>query len=434
MDVPIFTADARFEPWWWEAAPRPAGEAAMLPSRADVAIVGGGFTGVSAALELARAGRAVVLLEAGDLGRGASSRNGGMIGSGMRIGFGKIGKRYGEAMAEAVIKEGLAALDFTGDLIEREGIRCHFKLCGRFRGAWRPQDYEAMGPQSDLLRGRFGIEVDMVSPGEVRNEVATDAYHGGCIFHGHGGLHPGLLHLGLLDLATAAGAIAVGNRPVSGVSRDGDGFRVRAGGESLFARDVIVATHGYTGRATPAFRRRLVPVPNYVIATEDLGAARIESLFPSGRMIVESRARHCYYRPAPDGRRVVFGGRAAVSAIDTRTSARRLYDLLIGIFPQLEGVKISHSWDGLLGMSRDGLPHIGKRDGLHYALGYGGEGVAMAPYLGWKAARKVLGKADGKSPFDGTPFPAVPFYNGWPWFLPLIEPYYRYLDRRQGSA
>ena len=434
MDHSIFSVDARFEPWWWEAAPRPACGTETVPERADVAIVGGGFTGLSAALELARAGRQVVVLEAGDLGQGASSRNGGMIGSGLRAGFGKIRQRRGEAMADAVIKEGLAARDFTVDLIRREQIQCHLVRRGRLRAAWRPEDYEAMGRQVDLLQRRFGLAVDMISRSEARNEVATDAYHGGAVYHEDGGLHPGLLHQGLLVRAIAAGAIVIGNRPVARLRCDGNSVHLRVDGRTLAAREAIVATNGYTGPATPHFRRRLVPVPSYIIATEDLGATRIGDLIPNGRMIVESRTRHCYYRAAPDGRRLLFGGRAAVSVIDTKHSAQQLYTLMTGLFPSLQGVKISHSWHGLLGMSRDHLPHTGLRHGVHYALGYGGEGVAMAPYLGWKAARRVLGKADGRSPFDDTPFPAVPLYNGRPWFLPLMERYYRLLDRRQGSA
>ena len=433
MNESIFTADARFEPWWWEAAPRPVGDAFALPKDADVAVVGGGFTGLSAALELARAGRKVVVLEAGNLGQGASSRNGGMIGSGHRVGFDLLCKRYGEATAEAIIKEGLASLDFTVDLIRREQIQCHFLRSGRFRGAWQPEHYEAFGREIDFLRSRFGVEADMVSRADAWKEAATDAYHGGCIYHAHGGLHPGLLHQGLLDRSIASGAIVVGNQAVSGISRDGDRFHLRVNGKSVAAREVIVATNGYTGPATPHFRRRLVPVPSYIIATEDLGATRIRDLIPNGRMIVESRARHCYYRTAPDGQRILFGGRAAVSVIDTKNSAHRLYQLMTGLFPSLKGVKISHSWSGFVAMSRDHLPHVGLRDGVHYALGYSGSGVAMAPYLGWKAARKVLGKADGGSPFDGTPFPAVPFYNGKPWFLPFVERYYRLQDRREGS-
>ena len=220
---------------------------------------------------------------------------------------------------------------------------------------------------------------------------------------------------------------------MTGIRKDGATFTVATHGATVAARDVVVATNGYTGPVTPAFRRRLIPVPSFIIATEDLGEVRVKALIPSGRMIVESRTRHCYYRPSPDGRRILFGGRAALTPTPPRKSGAILYKMMTGLFPDLDGVKISHSWTGFVAFSRDHLPHVGLRDGIHYALGYSGSGVAMAPYLGHKAAHKVLGNAEGRSPFDDTPFRAFPVYDGRPWFLPLVELWYRHKDRREGS-
>ena len=434
MAQSILAADIRFEPWWWQAAPRPVGGEAALPSHVDVAIVGAGFTGLSAALVLARAGRSVLVLDAGAVGSGASSRNGGMIGSGHRVGFTTLETRYGRAMAEAIVREGLASLDFTISLIEREQIACGFQHCGRFRGAWRPADYEAFGREADFVSKTFGVEVDMVPRTEQHQEIASDAYHGGCIYPAHGGLHPGLLHQGLLERATSAGATVVGMQPVSAVARERDGVRVHTAAGQIAARDVIVATNGYTGAESGWFRRRLIPVPSYIIATEPLGRERVQALFPTGRMIVESRSRHCYYRPSPDGERILFGGRASVAPIPPAKAARRLHRLMVKLFPSLADVQVTHTWTGNVAFSRDHLPHVGCHEGIHYALGYSGSGVAMAPYLGHKAAHILLGDAEGRSPFAETPFRAFPLYDGRPWFLPLVEARTRFADWREGGS
>lgn len=434
MPQPILTDDASFEPWWWQAAPRPAGAGEALPGWCDVAIVGAGFTGLSAALVLARAGRKVLVLDAGPVGAGASSRNGGMIGSGHRVGFAALEARYGRALAEAIVREGLASLDFTVELIEREQIACAFRRSGRFRGAWRPADYEAFGREVDFMAKSFGVEAAMVPRAEQHKEIASEAYHGGCVFLSHGGLHPGLLHQGLLDRAVSAGATVLGNKPVAAIAGARDGLRLDVAGTPLVARDVIVATNGYSGGATAWHGRRLIPVPSYIIATEPLGRERVQSLIPGGRMIVESRSRHCYYRPSPDGERILFGGRASVAPIHPAEAARRLHRLLVGLFPGLEGVRVSHAWTGNVAFSRDHLPHLGLHRGVHYALGYSGSGVAMAPYLGHKAAHLLLGRAEGRSPFAETPFRAFPLYSGRPWFLPLVEGKLRYADWREARG
>lgn len=426
-------------PWWWEAAPPVDRSETEIPARTDVAVIGGGFTGMSAAIQLARAGRSVAVLDTGDPGSGASKRNGGMIGSGHRIGLAMLEKRYGRERGIAVLKEGLNALAYTTQLIEDEGIDCGFTRCGRFRGAWTTGAYDAMARDIETLTGLIGLEAVMVPKAEVRNEVATDKYQGGCIYLQHGGLHPGLFHQGLMDRAETAGTRVLGRTPVTHLERDGKGFRLGTPRGEIIAGKVIVATNGYSGPLLPHFRRRIVPVPSYVIATEELGENRVKALFPSGRMIVESRARHCYYRPSPDGKRVLFGARPAAHHIAPEKSGEINRRILVDLFPELKDVAITHSWLGNTGMSYDDIPHLGRLErgpleGLHFALGYSGSGVAMAPYLGYRIAHKILGDAEGETAFDGLPHPAVPFYWGWPWFLPFVSAWYRIKDLREGSV
>jgi glycine/D-amino acid oxidase-like deaminating enzyme len=424
---------ASFDPWWWEAMPAIEGDQGPLPPRCDVAIVGGGYTGLSAALTLARAGRSVIVFEAERLGHGASTRNGGMIGSGHRLGFAALAAQLGRPRAIAIFNEGLASLDFTTALIEREGIDCQLARCGRFRAAWRVRDFDAMAREIEELRREIGIDADVVPKSEQHREVRTDCYHGGVVYHRHGALNPGLFHAGLLGRARTAGARIADHCPVTAITPDSGGFALATARGRMDARNVIVATNGYTGPESPGLRRRLVPLSSYIIATEPMAAAEITKLIPGGRMIVETRSRHCYYRASPDGRRILFGGRAALSAIGPEPAAARLRKLVVQVFPALAETRITHSWSGRIAFPRDQMPHIGVASGIHYALGYSGSGVAMAPHLGHKVALKVLGAAGAQTAFDTVPLPVIPFHRGRPWFLPLLDVSYRVRDWMEGS-
>lgn len=422
-------------PYWWEAAPPEESDpAAALPRRADAVVVGAGYTGLSAALALARAGRSVLVLDAKRPGEGASTRSGGMIGSGHRVGLGELTRRYGEATALEVARAGIEALAFTKELIAREGIGCHLRETGRFRGAWTRAHFEAMAREVEDQRRRLGLEANLVRPQDVTREVATDRYQGGVVYRRHGGLHPALFWAGLLARARAAGANVLGGTPVLGAERDGGDLRVATARGTVAASDMVFATNGYTPRAAGGLRRRLIPVPSFLIATEELGEERVQHLIPRGRMIVETRAAHCYYRPSPDGKRLILGGRAALHPIPPAAAARRLKQLLAGLFPELERVALSHAWTGNIALTRAGHPAIGGRDRVWWALGCCGSGVAMMPYLGWKVAQKVLGRPEGRTAFDALPFRPYPLYDGRPWFLPLGSWWWRLKDWREGSG
>ena len=421
------------EPYWWDAAPRERPVEVALPVHCDVAIIGAGYTGLSAALTLARAGRSVVVLDAGAPGQGASSRSGGMIGHGHRLSYLRLIERFGAEKAKALVREGMASLDFLKALITGEKIDAALQVCGRMRGASTAADYATMAREGDALRRDLGMPIEVLSKADVRRDVAADGYHGGLLFQTHGAVHPALFHQGLLQRARAAGALLAGYTPVTSVRRDSEGFAVDTARGSLRTADVVAATNADTGRITPGLARRLVPLPSFLIATEPLGESRVRSLIPNGRMIVETSAKHRFLRPSPDGKRLVLGGRAALHPIPLEQAADWLTKELRTFFPSLADVQISHVWTGNVAMTRSDLPGIGRRNGVWYALGCNGSGVALMPYLGHKLALKILGKPEGRTAYDDMPFPAIPFYSGNAWFRPLMTWWFRARDRLLAS-
>ena len=426
-------AEASHDPYWWEAAPREPASGTNLPAKVDVAIIGAGYAGLSAALTLAQAGRSVVVLEAAAPGYGASSRSGGMIGHGHRLSYAKLIERHGAVKAKALVREGMNALDFAVRLIENNRLDAGLQKVGRMRCAWTMADYDTMGREADALQRDLGLPVELLSRSDVRRELAADCYKGGLLFHSHGGVHPALFQQSLLALARQAGAVVAGFTPVTSLQRGASGFTVNTPRGNILAREVIATTNGYTGTVTPSLARRLVPIPSFLIATGAIGRERVQSLIPNMRMIVETREKHLYYRPSPDGSRIVLGGRAALHPIPLEDAAARLRKELVAIFPALADVAVSHVWTGNVAMTRSDLPGIGQRDGIYYALGCNGSGVALMPYLGHKAALKLLGKLEGATAFDDIAFSAVPFYSGKPWFRPLLTWAFRARDAWRGN-
>lgn len=416
------------EPYWWEHARPVAVETAELPARVDVAVIGSGYTGLSAALTLARAGRSVTVLEAGIPGVGASSRNGGMLGHALKPSLDKLTQRYGERLAKELLTEAREAYDFLGRFVADESIECDYAETGAFTGIVKPAQYEALARETEQLSRTIGYEAHMVPKSEVRDEIGTDIYCGGRVTHHRAGLHPARYHAGLIDRVRRAGATVAGNSPVTMVQRNGGGFTVTTPRASLQARNVVVATNGYTGSVTPSLRRRIVPVTSYMIATAPLSPNLMATLMPKRRMLTDSNRLLCYFRPSPDNTRVLFGGRPAYTDIGPQLAAERLSRYMTRIFPELRDVELTHSWFGYIGYTFDRLPHVGERDGMHYAMGYCGSGVVMSTWLGRKAALRLLGQPEGKSAFAEIRHPTSPVYYGKPWFLPFVQAWYQGAD------
>jgi glycine/D-amino acid oxidase-like deaminating enzyme len=428
MPEPLAT-DCKMQPSWWDDVHRPTLPDAALPARVDVAVVGSGYTGLHAALQTARGGRTTLVLDAEDAGWGCSTRNGGQISTSIKPSFDALARRHGPQRAAAILREGQQSLAFIGRFVREEGIACDFGQVGRFHAAHNAAQFDAL-----VARVRHqppGLEVPAtIVPREAqRAEIGTDAYWGGVVYEQHCSVHPARYHQGLLQRVLDAGAQVAPRTAVQRIERDGSGFRLTTPRGAVHARDVVVATNGYTGALTPWLRRRVIPIGSYMIATDPLPEGLMDRLIPKNRIVSDTRKVVFYYRASPDRRRILFGGRVSHQETNPLISGPKLHADMAAIFPELAEVPISHSWCGFVAYTFDELMHLGQHDGMHYAMGYCGAGVGTSSYFGMRIGQQVLGLKEGKTALDGLAFETRPLYSGNPWFLAPSIGYYRLRDR-----
>jgi glycine/D-amino acid oxidase-like deaminating enzyme len=416
-------------PFWWEAAPPVALLRRDVSPKCDVVIIGAGYTGLSAGLTLARAGRQVQIFDRQRPGEGASTRNGGIASGNLRPSHAQMVRKFGAVRAAALQLEAKAAREDLADFIARERIDCDFQQTGRFTGAAKASEYDRLAREADRLRTALGIEAHAIPRSEQRAILGTEFYHGGMLRQDIGGLHPAKFHRGMLEIAEKAGAIVHGQTPVLGFNSGNNGFDVATARGNVRADHVIVATNGYTDGVDRWLRRRLVPVRSRIIATAPLSNNLVAELMPKRVMCAETRKLHYYYRPSPDGTRILFGGRDGTIAGEPTWPTDSLRRALADIFPVLDGVDITHSWYGYVAMNRDMVPRIFSRQGMRYAVGYCGSGVVWARWAGQKAAWQVLSDERGRSALDFRPPAAVPLFNGKAWFLPAVFAWMTLQDR-----
>ena len=427
----IFTHDFKTTPYWWEAA-RPSDDMAEpLPEQTEVAVVGSGYSGLSCALELARSGINVTVIEQNEIGWGASSRNGGMLSTEPKFANpDELRRKFGAQTTERILEDGRATFDNLTEVVEREGIECHLERNGRFVGAHAPKAMRSLEAKARELE-TDGVEgFELISRERLHEVTESDYYYGGLLSNDGGCLHPGLYQQGLVKACKRHGVRMCAQTQVKQLERDLDGFTVHTTKGVVRANEVVIGTNGYTSSTTPWHQRRLVPLGSYIIATEELPVEHVESMFRNFCTMSNTQRILFYYRPSSDHRRVVFGGRASFRETDALTSSQQLYEYLCQVFPSLKGTRITHGWSGNVAFTFDHLPHMGMHEGMHYCMGCNGSGVQMMSFLGRQIALKIQGKTNRPCGFDDIPFSTRPFYRGDPsWALPALGNWYRLRDR-----
>ncbi len=421
--------------YWLDTVRMPTGTPGDFAERVDVAVIGAGFTGLSAARTLARGGASVAVLEANSIGWGASSRNGGMVLTGLKLSPEIIAARYGMEATRRMYAASLASIDLVEEILREENIECDFSRCGHLEVACKQSHFENYAKSVELIAREFDHQLRIIPKDQLRNEIGSNIYHGGIVDEVSAGINPARYVAGLGQAALKSGACIYENTRVQSIVRaahNGEpGFRLSTSRGPLFARDVLIGTSGYTSNATPALQKKIIPIGSFIVATERLPETLARELSPRNRMIYDSKHYLYYYRLTPDNR-MLFGGRAAFFP-ETRNTIHKSAEILrrgmIGVYPQLRDAKVEYAWGGTLDFCFDTMPHAGHMDGLYYAVGYAGHGVAMATYLGTKIAEEMISGSSG-NPYANIPFPGAPLglYNGRPWFLPFAGAYYKVLD------
>ncbi len=421
--------------YWLDTVTMPAGTPGNLPERVEVAIIGSGFTGLSAARTLAARGAKVAVLESHTIGWGASSRNGGMVLTGLKLSAETLAARYGMEATKRMYAASLASIDLVEQIVREEKIDCNFSRCGHLEVACKQSHFDTYARSVEIIARDFSHQMQIIPKNQLRGEIGSDIYYGGIIDTVSAGLNPARYVAGLGRAALNAGALIYESTRVESIqqatSNGARGFQITTSRGKLFANEVFVGTSGYTTSATPTLRKKIIPIGSFIIATERLPEDLARELSPRNRMIYDSKHYLHYYRLTPDNR-MLFGGRAAFFP-ETKDTIRRSSEILrrgmIEVYPKLRDTKIDYAWGGTLDFCFDTMPHAGQMDGIYYALGYAGHGVAMATYLGAKIAEQISGGVND-NPYADIPFPGAPLglYNGRPWFLPFAGAYYKLLD------
>jgi glycine/D-amino acid oxidase-like deaminating enzyme len=424
----------RFIPYWQDTAPTFGGATpGPVEGSYDVAVIGGGFTGLSAARHLAREGARVVLLEASHIGVGASGRNGGHLNNGLAHSYIAAKAELGQERATALWHAFNAAVDTIERIVAEEMIDCSFRRAGKLKLASKSRHFDDIARNFEVVHREVDPDTRLLTAAELRDEIGSTAFHGAMLYEKSAMMHMGRFVVGIANAVTRYGGTIYENAPVTARRVTGGKHDLTTPRGSVTAASVLVATGAYTSGPFAYFRRRIVPVGSFILATRPLTESEVTATMPGDRTCVTSLNLGNYFRLSPD-RRLIWGGRARFSArSDQRSDAKSgaiLRRSLAQTFPQLAEVEIDYCWGGLVDMTKDRFPRAGLADGSYFAMGYSGHGAQLSTHMGIIMADIMLGRPD-RNPLAGLGWPPIPGYGGKPWFLPLVGAYYKFLDRIQ---
>jgi glycine/D-amino acid oxidase-like deaminating enzyme len=398
-----------------------------LPAEIDVVVVGGGYTGLNAAITLAKSGASVVVLEKETIGWGSASRNGGFV-TGV---FGEpkgLEKKFGLEGAREVWNWSLASLKFVDDIVSSEEIECDFVRSGGLYLAYKPSHYSYLLEMRDLLATKFDDQrYKLIEPEDLHNEIGSSAFHGGLLDETGTGVDPAKFTYGIAKVAAKYGALLVEKAEATRIEKTANGFTVFTPHGQTRSQSVLIATNGYTGSLVPRIRYGVILGGGYCSVTEPLDDDTFKSLSPNGRGFFDTRFFLNYFRPIQGNRLLLGGWKTLVRDKNPVTIGHKLQSRILEIFPQLHGIGVSHTWTGQFAFTFDMMPHIGQVDGIYYALGCNGHGVGTMSYLGHEAAQFMTGQID-RSFFADINHPQFFFSPLDRLYWPFVNAWFRFQD------
>lgn len=424
----------QFTSYWLDTSEPFVGKSAGLPvNSCDVVVVGGGITGTTAALALAKKGASVVVCEAGTVGQAASGRNGGMCNNGFAQDYGTLSQLIGTERANEIYRAFDAGVDTVERLVREESINCDFVRSGKLKLAAKPEHFDKLVRSQALLAANVDPDTRIVTRAELHDEIGSDRYHGGLIFGKSAGMHVGRYVRGLARAAQSRGAHILEQTPVLALRRESNGtYRIGTPRGEIRCKQVLLASGISQVGPLGWIRRRVVPVGAFLIVTEKLPVELLDRLLPRRRMATDTKNFVNFFRATPDDR-LLFGGRAQFAVSSPRAdeqSGKILRQQLASVFPELADTRIDYCWGGMVDMTKNRLPRAGQRDGVYYSMGYSGHGTQMSTLMGTRMADIMDGRPD-LNPWKDFSWPAIPGHFGKPWFLPIVGAWYRFKDATQ---
>ncbi|MEL6952011.1 MAG: FAD-binding oxidoreductase [Pseudomonadota bacterium] len=418
--------------YWLASAPDFTASPGAPGPRYDVAIVGAGFTGLTAARYLAKSGMRAVVFERGTIGAGASGRNGGHLNNGLAHSYAGAVRAWGPERARRLYHAFDASIDLIETVIEEEQIRCDFHRAGKLKLASKPGHVAGLSADAALIRDGTDASVRFLPREDLGSEIRSDEVHGGVLFPKSAAMHMGRYLTGLADACLRHGAQIFEGCAVKATRRDGEDWDITLASGHVHARHLILAGGATGAGLSPELARQVLPIGSYIIATRPLSEAEIAATIPGRRTYVTSLNVGSYFHLAPDNR-LIFGGRARFSARADGAAAARSVPILrrtLGqLFPSLAGIEIEHAFGGLVDMSVDRLPRLGQtQEGAHYALGLSGHGAQISALLGEALARAVLGEEASAYETNFAQMPRRAFPPFARQGLPLLGAYARLRD------
>lgn len=417
-------------PFWVDDHPRPEGLTSELPSETDYLVIGSGLTGLSAALRLSSAGETVTVIDAGEIAGGASSINGGMVSPDVKAGLDTVYAVYGPRIGHEMWASTVRSIELVRDYATRPGIDALTHDSGMAALGRGAKKLKAFDRSVEWYRKKFNVNWEVMDARDIGAVVGGDSFNVALFVPEGFGVHPARLAFGLAREVFREGARLVERCAAVSMERTGTGLRVETSKGRIDAREVILATNGYTTREpSKEMARLIVPIGSYIVVTEPLGEERAGNIFPSGAMTY-TRKRLLHYMRRTHDHRILLGGRRSLhTGLDLEESAADLRAAMVDYWPDLEDVAITHVWGGKLGIPFDLIPHIGRVDGAWYAMGYAGHGVGLSCQLGYELAGMLLGE-DPPSVYSEIPHDGRFYYGGRrPWFLTPASYLYRALDK-----